>query len=213
MNNQPQKSPGNMCSLPEPCEREQRAITEANTRRIARRPRLAASVVKQDGTMAFGAGHTDLEWCDQARDAFGTPSGDFAMTELGRISAVLGGRDAVPEAVLNAALAVVDGQRRKDEIEAQLIAQMAVTHAVAMDFLGRSKRAEFIDQLEAFGKLANRLLRTYTMQCDTLTSLRRGGRQVVEVQHVYRPRRKREGVDEKKPLSSRNPNGRRKPVT
>ena len=71
---------------------------------------------------------------------------------------------------------------QKDVIEVQLIAQMAAAYALAMDFLGRTKRAKDIE----CGKTANRLVRTYTVQGDTLMSLRRG--QVVEVQHVYRDR-------------------------
>src|SRR5262249_49646017 len=89
--------------------------------------------------------------------------------------------------------AVLDGQRPANEIEAQLILQMAATHAAAMDFLGRTKRASTIESLDACGRVANRLLARYTQQCDALTSLRRGGKQVVEVQHVYRKRRKPEG--------------------
>src|SRR5262245_9673898 len=57
-------------------------------------------------------------------------------------------------ALLSAALSVLDGQRPKDEIEAQLVIQMAVTHAYAMDLMGRSKRSEFLEHLEAFGRLA-----------------------------------------------------------
>jgi len=61
------------------------------------------------------------------------------------------------------------------------VAQMAVTHSLAMDFLGRTKRAEHISQLDAFGNLAVKLLRTYTAQMDTLAKLRRGGEQTVRV--------------------------------
>ena len=47
---------------------------------------------------------------------------------------------------------------------AMLASQMVVTHRLAMDMMGRTKRAEFIDRLHAYGALATKLLRTFTMQ-------------------------------------------------
>ena len=49
----------------------------------------------------------------------------------------------------------------------------------------RTKRAEFIDHLHAFGALATKLLRTYTMQTEALAKLKRGGEQTVRVEHVH----------------------------
>jgi hypothetical protein len=51
--------------------------------------------------------------------------------------------------------------------------------------------------MEAKGKVDNRFLRTYAVRCDTPMSLRRGGKQVVPVEHVYRDRQKPEGVQKK----------------
>jgi len=62
---------------------------------------------------------------------------------------------------------------------------MAVTHALAMEFLGRAKRAEMVPQLDSFGNLAVKLLRTYTAQVEALAKLRRGGEQTVRVEHVH----------------------------
>jgi hypothetical protein len=66
-----------------------------------------------------------------------------------------------------------------------LAGQMAVTHALAMDMLSRTKRAGFIDEMHAYGALATKLLRTYTMQTEALAKLKRGGEQVVRVEHVH----------------------------
>ncbi len=80
--------------LPEPCEREKRAITEAATRRIARRKRLSTRMVEEGGVMKIGANHTDAEgWCWRALDAFGTSSGDFTKTEIARIGTALNTRE------------------------------------------------------------------------------------------------------------------------
>ena len=65
-----------------------------------------------------------------------------------------------------------------------------------------------IETMDTAGKFANRLLCTYAMQCDTLTSLRRGGSQVVEVQDRYHDRRKPEGAPEKGNRGHALPNGR-----
>src|SRR3954454_13358559 len=85
----------------------------------------------------------------------------------------------------NAALAVVDGARPRDEVEAMLAGQMAVTHALAMELMRRAHRAEHIPQLEANGALATKLLRTYVAQVEVLAKLRRGGEQTVRVEHVH----------------------------
>jgi hypothetical protein len=95
------------------------------------------------------------------------------------------GQRHAPQDDVNAALAAVDGTRPENEMAAMLAGQMAVTHALAMDMLGRTKRAELVDQLHAFGALATKLLRTYTMQTEALGKLKRGGEQTVRVEHVH----------------------------
>jgi hypothetical protein len=59
------------------------------------------------------------------------------------------------------------------------------TNALAMEFLGRTRRAEYRDQLETSGGLAVKLLHTFTLQAETLAKLRRGGGQTVRVEHVH----------------------------
>ena len=66
-----------------------------------------------------------------------------------------------------------------------LAGQMAVTHALAMELMGRAYRAEHIPQLEANGALATKLLRTYVAQVEALAKRRRGGEQTVRVEHVH----------------------------
>jgi hypothetical protein len=66
-----------------------------------------------------------------------------------------------------------------------LASQMVVTHGLAMDMLGRVRRADLLVQAEAVGALATKLLRTYTMQMEVLAKLKRGGEQTVRVEHVH----------------------------
>jgi hypothetical protein len=182
--------PGQEPALPEPTQREQEEITAAKTRRIARRPRLAVRMHQGKSCPQLGPDHADTAgWTQRVLDAFGTTSADFVCKEFDRLGSALNVQTVPGQTDISAALAVLDGQRPKDEIEAQLILQMAVTHAVAMDFLGRTKRASTVDSLDSCGRIANRHLRAYALQCDTLTSLRRVGKQVVEVQDVYRRRK------------------------
>jgi hypothetical protein len=74
----------------------------------------------------IGPNHTDAEgWTRRALDAFGTSSGDFVAKEFDRLGSALGVGVHPDESAINAALAVLDGQKPKDEIEAQLPIQMA----------------------------------------------------------------------------------------
>jgi hypothetical protein len=91
---------------------------------------------------------------------------------------------ALPETV-NAVVAAVDGVRPNNEIEAMLACQMAVTHVLAMDLLGRANRAEHVEARASDGSLAVKLLRTYTAQVEAMAKLQRGGAQTVRVEHVH----------------------------
>jgi hypothetical protein len=62
---------------------------------------------------------------------------------------------------------------------------MVATHSLAMDMLGRTKRAEYQSQQEAQGSIAVKLLRTYAMQVEAQAKLKRGGEQTVRVEHVH----------------------------
>jgi hypothetical protein len=59
------------------------------------------------------------------------------------------------------------------------------TTALAMELLGRTRRAEYREQLETSGGLTVKLLRTFTLQAETLAKLRRGGGQTVRVEHIH----------------------------
>ncbi len=62
---------------------------------------------------------------------------------------------------------------------------MAVTHAFALELIGRAKRVEEIPQFDSAGNMAVKLLRTFVMQAEALAKLRRGGEQTVRVEHVH----------------------------
>ena len=101
---------------------------------------------------------------------------------------------ASPDQVaFNAALAVIDGVRPKDEIEAMLAAHMAVANIVLLELVARARGAvaghryegNGIKRLDVLGNLTTKFMRTYTMQVEALTKKRRKGQQNIKVKHVH----------------------------
>jgi hypothetical protein len=138
-----------------------------------------------DRVVSIGPEHCDGQgWLTRLADAFGSPSADFGTSQIDLLSNALRvGADVDNE--VNAALVAIDGVRPCDEIEAMLASQMAVTHSLAMEMLGRARRVDQIPQVDCAGNLAVKLLRTYVAQSEALAKLRRGGEQVVRVEHVH----------------------------
>jgi hypothetical protein len=175
-------------SSPKPDEQEARAMLEAANRLEARRSPFKAKAAKAaDGSLtSIGPDHADaMGWSFRLRDTFGTASHDFAISSLNALIKNTAGKKGIDEVALNAALAVLDGVRPRDEIEGMLAAQMSVTHSLAMELLSRAKHAELVPQFESAGNMAVKLLRTYTAQAEALAKLRRGGEQMVRVEHVH----------------------------
>lgn len=174
-----------------PGETEKTAIVEA-AKRVASRPKpphVNLKANREDGIVKveLGPSHNDLAgWSARIMDALGTRSTDFANTEVERMLAAMVPRDGLPsETQLNAAVAVVSGAQPRNEIEAMLASQMAVTHALAMDLIGRAKQSPTVPYMETCGNLATKLQRTFVAQVEALAKLRRGGEQKVTVEHVH----------------------------
>ncbi|MCJ2126429.1 hypothetical protein [Methylobacterium sp. J-077] len=175
--------------LPEPDHRQKLAIQKAAVRYEKRpEPLSYGSQAGMTNKMNGKGKHSDdAGHILQVVDAFGTASPEFAQHNAGRVAAVMRQRGAaIPdETELNAGLAAVSGIAPENEAEAMLAVQMVGTHEVAMEMLTKAKRAETTDQLERYGSLATKLLRTYTTQLEALAKLRRGGSQKVTVEHVH----------------------------
>ncbi|MBQ0820183.1 hypothetical protein KBI52_08160 [Microvirga sp. HBU67558] len=174
-----------------PHELEQNAIAAA-AERVAARPKPVKVSMKADlvdGTIKteMGSPHDNHEgWRIRLMDALGSRSSEFAHVEVERILGALVPLGGAPtEAQLNAVLAVINGAQPRDEIEAMLATQMAVTHALAMDLIGRTKQSPTVPYMETCGNLATKLQRTFVAQVETLAKLRRGGEQKVTVEHVH----------------------------
>ena len=175
--------------LPDPTERAKSCAAEA-AERNAKRPMRPQVSVEMTAAKAcrIGPSHRDHRgWQETMLDAFGTTSFDFISSAIDGVSNALRNTDGggFEQHELNAALAAIAGAKPENEIEAMLVAQMATTHALAMRALGHARRAELLPQYDAHGSLAVKLLRTFTMQAEALSKLKRGGEQTVRVEHVH----------------------------
>ncbi|WP_406857571.1 hypothetical protein ABEG18_08120 [Alsobacter sp. KACC 23698] len=133
--------------------------------------------------------HDDVEgWFNVARRTFGTVSDSFARTQIrfllrGLRTAMFGeSTDAVE---MNAALAQIAGIEPKNELEAALATQMAVTHVVAMRLLGRAGTTDpTLPHFAATGLVTAKFLRAFAGQAEVLAKLRRPAVQTVRVERV-----------------------------
>ena len=131
--------------------------------------------------------HSDAGgWQAQLEAALGTHSWEFLSTELGRICEVLKGRDGTFDPKhIDAVFAILTSAKPANEIEAMLVVQMAVTHAMTMRYAGYLNRNSEIPMVDSSGLAFARLTKTFTSQIEALAKLRRGGEQKVTVEHVH----------------------------
>ena len=122
------------------------------------------------------------------RQAFGnTLSNEFAEVMLGKLVAALrpGPFDALDEASLNAAIALVASVNPQTELEAILAVEIAATGFTGLKFLRQSQRHMDEIFIGVYGGYAMKLLRLQLELVETLDRHRRGNKQVVEVRHVH----------------------------
>jgi hypothetical protein len=154
------------------------------------------------GTRVRYPDHSDEEGhCYRLADAFGTRSLQFVNSMLKGLGKATEdhsqnldfGPGKVDQLAFNAALAVIDGVRPKDEIEAMLAAHMVLTNIALLELFARTRGAiaghiyqgNGIKRLDVLGNLTIKFMRTYTMQVEALTRKRRKGEQTVTVKHVH----------------------------
>ena len=154
-------------------------------RRAPERVRVKSA---QYGTRSF-LPHKDGDASFRTRlaEALGTVSPDFLNASLHQLIQTVSRVDC-PEAgsqmELNAALALIQGFRPTNEVDAALALQAASTHRLAMDLMARVRRGGTLASTTAYGALAIKLLRAFVAQVEALESMRRGAQQTVRVEHV-----------------------------
>ena len=164
------------------------SIAQAKTRLAKMLPRAMVNTRDgEDGSLQITHAHADGEgWSYQLQSAFGSPSKEFVHSTMASLLNVI--RPAgkpLDQDTVNAALAVVDGVKLRDETEALLACQMAASHALAMECLLRTRHTDSLQRFEANGNMATKFLRTFAVQMETLARVRRGGKQKVVVEHVH----------------------------
>jgi hypothetical protein len=186
-----------------PTEVEREGIATAR-RRTKKRPPSVAVVVRraQDGRLHASPEHSDREGhAYRMADTLGTRSLEFVSTMMNSIGKATEdhskmkdfGPGSVDQTAVNAALAVIDGVRPADEIEAMLAAHMAVTNIALLELVARTRGAiaghlyqgSGLKRLDVLGNLTAKFMRTYAMQVEALAKKRRRGEQTVTVRHVH----------------------------
>jgi hypothetical protein len=84
-------------------------------------------------------------------------------------------------------LAVIEGLKPQNEVEAMMAVQMALTHVATVEMLSRFGRLDPLASPEAChaaGVTASKLLRAFAGHVDVLTRSRRPAVQVVRVERV-----------------------------
>jgi len=186
-----------------PNQVERAEIEKARKRTKARTPRIAINIEdRRTAGRALYSDHSDEEGHQyRLADTFGTRSLQFVDSMLNGLGNATADHsldyDFNPgrsnQVTFNAALAVIDGVRPKDEIEAMLAAHMAVTNIVLLELVARTRgsiaghryEGNGIKRLDVLGNLTNRFMRTFTLQVEALARKRRKGEQNLRVKHVH----------------------------
>jgi hypothetical protein len=174
---------------PTPAEKHQirRAEKQVGTKMPAPEVRIGQDA---HGHPVLGLPHTDeAGWQAQMKAAFGTASGAFVDTEILRLLAALRiTRDDLPlETKVNAAIAMIAGVAPRNEVEALLAVQMAMTHIAALRMLTELNRlSPHVSPagVAIAGSVSTKLLRAFSGQAEALAKLRRPTVQVVRVERV-----------------------------
>ena len=88
------------------------------------------------------------------------------------------------EIAVNAALALIEGEKPRGETECALVIQMALIHSATMAVLGRLSGAYGDRSVLAAATAVSRLSRAFSTLVDTLRRLRNGGSQVIRIERV-----------------------------
>ncbi len=189
MTKSPTKPP--KASLGDPTDRERANLAAATAWRLERLttgglgPTVAGS--EKNGVVTLGPPHTDQQgWQAQLCQALGSPSFDFVDRVMKQLCCGPGVKTADDTVqAINEGLAFIAGSKPENEIETLLLLLAWTTLTVAMLQHHRTANAETLPQLEANGSLAVKMGNLFTRQIEALAKLRGGGKQQVEVRHVY----------------------------
>src|ERR1700738_162336 len=112
-------------------------------------------------------------------------SDEFVDVLLGKLAEALrpGPFDALEEATMNAALAIIHSIQPQSELQALL--QIIATGFSGLRLLRQSQQQMTEDFIDVYGNYAIKLLRLQNDMIQTFDRYRRGNKQTVEVRHVH----------------------------
>lgn len=122
-------------------------------------------------------------------ETMGTDDADFALSIIGLLASTSldsNGRFDRSGKGVNAALAMMHAIGPGDPVEAMLLEQMNVAHQMGNRAALRSVSEAGLEQAQYWTNTANRWMRTFATQADTLKKLRSKGEQKVVVVHEHR---------------------------
>lgn len=164
----------------------ERAHMDAAMGRVECRPRRVEPIIElKDGVCFIDAPHSDKGGQAAAfMDTLASASNAFVNTQIGNLANMgRGGAAPATSDDVGSALAIVAAVEPRNELEAALAVQIAMTHQLAASLTMRAQQSPTIKGMTEYGNLATKAARTFTAQLDALTRLRSGGKQVVEHRH------------------------------
>jgi len=121
----------------------------------------------------------------QLLETTGSTDLDFSETILTQVSGTFHGKDN--EGIANFTAALMHGLKPKDETESLLIAQMAGTHNLIMEYMKRAVvPGQYLEAANDYTSRAYKLMNVFLKQIETLEKLRgKTSQQKVIVEHVH----------------------------
>lgn len=167
-------------------DEQQTELTELAWAHIKQRQPVKVTLTqKPDGGKSIGiAGKCETQGLLKLQKTFAAVSMDPVNARANELLKYLGSVGADNADRYNAALSFIESMAPRDQAEALLLVQMYVTHDAAIRALSQLGSAEWLPNMQTFGNLATKLLRTSQGQMETLARMRRGGEQVVRHVHV-----------------------------
>ena len=142
----------------------------------------------EDSVIGSKIPDNDLENALALFDLAGTANFAFAEHLMGQIVSFAINLEQKPgknQKAVNAIMGAVHGLAPNDEAEAMLICQMAACQGYAMELMTRAAHTGTLLVAESVVNMANKLMRTYTSQMQTLARYRgKTSQQKVIVEHV-----------------------------
>jgi hypothetical protein len=118
-------------------------------------------------------------------ETLASTSDDFVNACVLKLANAAVGKNGPSIEKLNASLALVAAIDPRDELEATLAIDMAITHDLSIEMMQRAKTTTDRGALRDYANLATKFSRTFTAQMKAISEHRRGGEQVVRHVHVY----------------------------